>query len=67
MKQCVVTIALAAACGGAPVVDEPVLDSASPAAAPELALLESLPAIDGTALPPRADSPRTLVMFFASW
>ncbi len=62
MKLYAIALAGAAACGGTPVVDEP-----PPAADPELVLLESRHAMDGSALPPRADSPRTLVMFFASW
>jgi len=32
-----------------------------------LGYLESLPTMDGGALPPRADAPRTVVLFFASW
>ena len=51
-----------AACGGATVAD------GHPAgAAPALAHLEALPDLSGDALPARADAPRTVVMFFASW
>ena len=62
MKLYAIAFACAAACGGSPVVEDPAR-----APDPELALVESNLAIDGSALPPRADSPRTLVMFFASW
>jgi len=62
MKLYASVLVCVVACGGTPVIDEQRL---TPAA--ELALLESLPAMDGASLPPRADSPRTVVMFFASW
>ena len=41
----------------------------APAAGPSAALahLEQLRDVRGEPLPPRADAPRTVVMFFASW
>ncbi|RMH45144.1 MAG: hypothetical protein D6689_00675 [Deltaproteobacteria bacterium] len=45
----------------------PARAPAGAAVAPELAALDGRKDIDGRPLPPRADAPRTLVMFFASW